>query len=52
MPLPNILVRSILGGIFVGLGGALCASVGGDVPALMATDPAGRYTASASLGTR
>ena len=39
MPLSNILTRSVLGGVFVGLGGALSASVGGDVPALMATDP-------------
>lgn len=42
--------KAVLAGIFIGLGGVLCSSVGGDVPGLMAENPGLQRAVFGALG--
>mmetsp|Transcript_27298 Transcript_27298/g.33153 ORF Transcript_27298/g.33153 Transcript_27298/m.33153 type:complete len:374 (-) Transcript_27298:336-1457(-) len=39
LPLITVFIQSVMAGCFIGFGGVLCSSVGGDVPALAAQNP-------------
>ena len=42
--------KAVLAGVFIGLGGVLCSSVGGDVPGLMDTNPGLQRAVFGALG--
>lgn len=48
--LQALFVKAILAGIFIGLGGVLCSSVGGDVPSLMDNNPGLQRAIFGALG--
>lgn len=45
-----LFIKAILAGIFIGLGGVLCSSVGGDVPSLMTNNPGLQRAIFGALG--
>ena len=48
--LQALFIKAILAGVFIGLGGVLCSSVGGDVPSLMNNNPGLQRAIFGALG--